>query len=100
MIKHIVSFTLSGFSSSENAEQQLAIIKKELEKLPALIPSLDDMKVHSNVNPKEECGFVLIASLSQWDDIEKYAQHPAHLDVVKKHIAPYKKGRICIDFEE
>ncbi len=100
MIRHIVSFTVGGFSSQEEGVRQLSIIKEALENLPSLIPCLNSMKVTVNTNPKEELGFMLDASLPSWESIEEYAQHPAHLAVVKEAIAPYKKGRICIDFEE
>lgn len=99
MIRHIVIFTLDGFNSREEGEKQLLVIKKALEALPPMIPVLEAMQVSINTNPNEELGFMLDASLPSWESIELYAQHPAHVAVVKEHIAPYKKSRSCVDFE-
>ena len=44
-------------------------------------------------------GFILEADLDTWQDLPLYAEHPEHQSVVKDLIAPYKKGRACVDFE-
>ena len=99
MIRHIVIFSLEGFSSAQEAEQHLLKIKEALEGLPKTIEALDAMKVELNTNPKEGYGFMLEAHLPNWESIGLYAHHPDHEKVAQSLIAPYKKNRACIDFE-
>lgn len=99
MVRHLVTFTLEGFASSDAAQTHLQQIKVALEALPASIPALKAMRVHPNENPDEAVGFILEADLETWQDLPLYAEHPAHQSVVKELIAPYKKGRVCVDFE-
>ncbi|WP_373776855.1 Dabb family protein [Porphyromonas loveana] len=32
-------------------------------------------------------------------DVKAYADHPAHMEVVRKLIAPFKVARACVDYE-
>lgn len=99
MIRHLVTFTLEGFASPDVAQAHLQQIKVALEALPAIIPALKAMHVYPNENPAEAVGFILEADLDSWQDLPLYAEHPDHQKAVKELIAPYKKGRACVDFQ-
>ena len=48
MVKHIVFFK---FKATEDKAERMSAIKRELEKLPAVISELKEIKVGININP-------------------------------------------------
>lgn len=96
MIKHIVLFK---FKNSADKADQLSQIKTELEKLPAIIPELREIHVGLNINPSESWDLSLEAIVANLQDLDIYANHPAHQQIVKNRIAPIKEDRACVDFE-
>lgn len=96
MIKHIVLFR---FQNIEDKEVKLNQIKKELEELPDIISELKEIQVGINVNPAEKWDLSLEALVANLHDLDVYANHPAHQQIVKKRIAPIKEDRACVDFE-
>ncbi|MDY5858631.1 MAG: Dabb family protein [Porphyromonas sp.] len=100
MLKHIVLFTLGDFASGEAKCEQLALIKRELEALPALIPALHSLEVHYNENPAESYDFGLVAVVDSLATLPEYADHPEHVRVAREFIKPYLKARACIDYTE
>lgn len=98
MLKHIVLFTLESFENEQIRSSHLQLIKRELEALPKLIPSLKSLSVALNENPEETYDFALIAELTSLSELKLYAQHPEHLRIVANYIKPYLKARACVDF--
>lgn len=96
MIKHIVLFK---FNASADKETQLQQIKTELEQLPGIIPELKEIHIGLNTNPAEKWDLSLEAWVEHWQDLDTYANHPAHQKIVKTLIAPIKADRACIDFQ-
>lgn len=96
MIKHIVLFR---FQNIEDKEIKLNQIKKELEELPGIISELKEIQVGINVNPAEKWDLSLEALVANLHDLDVYANHPAHQQIVKNRIAPIKEDRACVDFE-
>lgn len=76
----------------------MSAIKRELEKLPAVISELKEIKVGININPAEEWDLSLEALVNDMDSLDSYANHPAHQRIVKEMIAPIKEGRACVDY--
>lgn len=99
MIKHIVFFRLAAMSSESEKKAHLVKIKQALEVLPEVIDSLAQMEVVFNVNPAEPYDFALIALVPDMAALADYANHPAHQQVVKELIVPYKEARACVDYE-
>ncbi len=95
MVKHIVSFKLSGTDAErrEVAEQ----FKAALLALPEQIEVLRSMEVGINENPAEEWDVVLVATVDTMADVEVYAKHPAHVAAAAK-LAGHKADRACVDF--
>lgn len=96
MIKHIVFFK---FKNTEDKVSQMQAIKSELEKLPAIIAELREIHVGLNVNPAEKWDLSLEALVEDMHDLEVYANHPAHQQIVKTMIAPIKEDRACVDYQ-
>ena len=95
MVKHIVSFKLTG-----SAEERRAVAEKfktALEALPAVIEPLQSIEVGINENPAESWDVVLTAVLPTMEDVEVYAKHPAHVAAAGL-LAGHKADRACVDY--
>lgn len=96
MVKHIVSFKLSG--TDEERRRVAQEFKDALLALPQQIDVLRSMEVGINENPAEQWDVVLIAVVDTMADVEVYAKHPAHVAVASL-LAGHKADRACVDFE-
>lgn len=96
MIKHIVSFKLTG--TDEERRRVAQEFKDALLALPQQIDVLRSMEVGINENPAEQWDVVLIAVVDTMADVEVYAKHPAHVAAAAL-LAGHKADRACIDFE-
>lgn len=96
MVKHIVSFKLTG-----SADERLDVsrrFKAALEALPAQIEVLRSIEVGINENPAEDWDVVLTAVVPSMADVAVYARHPAHV-AAAAIVAPVKAARACVDYE-
>lgn len=96
MVKHIVSFKLTG--TDEERRRVAQEFKEALLALPQQIDVLRSMEVGINENPAEQWDVVLIAVVDTMADVEVYAKHPAHVAAAAL-LAGHKADRACIDFE-
>ena len=99
MIRHIVLFTLDGFTDESAKTAHLNAIKTALEALPAEITPLQSLHVGINCNPAEAPTFCLVAEVADMDALKAYATHPKHQKIVKELIAPYMRERSAIDYQ-
>ncbi len=96
MVKHIVTFKLSG-----TPEERLDLsnkFKNALLKLPDSIDVLKSIEVGINENPNESWDIVLTATVPTMQDVEIYAKHPDHV-AAAGIIAQNKESRACVDYE-
>lgn len=96
MVKHIVTFKLSG-----TPDERLAVaeaFKAALLALPEQIDVLESMEVGINANPAEDWDVVLTAVVPTMTDVEIYAKHPAHVAAATL-LAGHKESRACVDYE-
>ena len=95
MVKHIVSFKLTGTDAErrEVAEK----FKAALLALPEQIEVLRSMEVGINENPAETWDVVLTAVVDTMADVEVYAKHPAHVTAAGL-LAGHKGERACVDY--
>lgn len=96
MVKHIVTFKLSG-----TPEERLDVarrFKAALEALPAQIDVLRAIEVGINQNPAETWDVVLTATVDTMADVERYAKHPAHVAAAAL-LGANKEARACVDYE-
>ena len=96
MVKHIVSFKLSGTDAERRAIAER--FKAALERLPEQIDVLRSIEVGINQNPAESWDVVLTAVVGKMSDVEIYAKHPAHVAAASL-LAAHKSDRACIDYE-
>lgn len=96
MVKHIVSFKLSG--TPEERKEVALKFKAALEALPEQIEVLRSMEVGINANPNETWDLVLTAVVDTMADVEVYAKHPAHVAAAGL-LAGHKDSRACVDYE-
>lgn len=96
MVKHIVTFKLSG--TSEERRNIVQKFKEALLALPEQIEVLQSMEVGINENPAEDWDVVLTAVVPTMADVEKYAKHPAHVAAAGL-LAGHKESRACVDYE-
>lgn len=96
MIKHIVTFKLSG--TKEERRQVAEAFKAALLELPAKIDVLKSMEVGINENPAENWDVVLTALVEKMDDVDVYAKHPAHVAAASL-LNGHKESRACVDYE-
>lgn len=96
MIKHIVTFKLSG-----TPEERLEVSRRfrdALLALPEVIEPLKSIEVGINENPTEDWDVVLTAVVPTMADVEIYAKHPAHVaaaGILKGH----REARACVDYQ-
>ena len=96
MVKHIVSFKLTG-TAEERMEVALKF-KAALDALPEQIEVLRSMEVGINSNPNETWDVVLTAVVDTMADVDVYAKHPAHVAAAGL-LAGHKDSRACVDYE-
>ena len=73
MIKHIVFFK---FKTTDDKAARMAAIKCELEKLPAVISELKELRVGININPAETWDLSLEALVNDMAALSAYANQP------------------------
>ena len=96
MVKHIVTFKLTGTPEERRAVAQS--FKYALDKLPSQIDVLRSIEVGINENPAESWDVVLTAIVDKMSDVEVYAKHPAHVAAAGL-LAGHKADRACVDYE-
>ncbi len=96
MVKHIVTFKLSGTAEERRAVAEA--FKAALLALPEQIDVLQSMEVGINENPAEDWDVVLTAVVPTMADVDKYAKHPAHVAAAGL-LAGHKESRACVDYE-
>ena len=96
MVKHIVSFKLTG--TPEERKEVALKFKAALEALPEQFEVLRSMEVGINENPNETWDVVLTAVVDTMADVEVYAKHPAHVAAASL-LAGHKDSRACVDYE-
>lgn len=97
MVKHVVSFKLTG--TPDERREIANKFRDALLKLPQQIEVLKEIQVGLNANPAEDWDITLIATVPQMADVAVYATHPAHV-AAAAIVAPHKEARACVDFYE
>ena len=92
MIKHIVIFKVNDKSKIEEAKNQILSLKDK-------IPEIIDIEVFSDIGYDENASdFGLITTFKNVDDLDIYAKHPDHLEVIK-FIKTIATERRAIDYK-
>lgn len=95
MIKHIVMWTFKD----EVGEADKLEMKRKLEALKGLVPTLMDIEIGMDVAGKEaSMDMVLYSEFASMDDLQAYATHPEHLKVVG-FVKPLVCERAVVDYQ-
>ena len=91
MIKHIVLFKVNDKSKINEAQEKILNLKNH-------IPEIIDIEVFSDIGYDENASdFGLITTLKSVDDLDIYAKHPDHLEVIS-FIKTIATQRVAIDY--
>ncbi len=95
MIKHIVMWTFKdGVAEADKLE-----MKRQLEALKGVVPTLVEIEVGMDVSCKEaSMDMVLYSAFRSAEDLQAYAVHPEHLKVVG-FVKPLVCARAVVDYE-
>lgn len=100
MLKHIVLFKLADEAEGNTKIENALIIKRRLEALSEVIPEIVDIKVSINADnmPEDNYDIMLDCEFENARDLQIYATHPAHLQVVE-FIGKVRTARAAIDLD-
>ena len=91
MIRHVVVF-----KAKENAP--LEEFKKRIEALKSVIPQIKHIEVGIDIRyDKNPSDFCVITEVENIDDLDIYAKHPKHLEVIE-FLKPYILERRVVDY--
>lgn len=95
MIKHIVMWKFKA----ETAEEDKLEMKRQLEALQGVVPSLLSIEIGLDVSGKPAAmDMVLYSEFNTMEDLASYAGHPEHLKVVE-FVKPLVCERAVVDYE-
>ena|SRR5690554_1555766 len=98
MLRHIVSWKLSGADVSE-VDEQVERIARDLESLAGRIPEIISIRVVRNVvNPGQNFDAAVIADFENADALRAYIAHPDHVEA-SAFLKSVTIQRACVDFE-
>lgn len=94
MIKHVVCFKLK-----DPNEKLLKETKDILLSMKGNVPMLKDIEVGVDfLHSPRSYDIILIVTLDDKDDLEKYQNDPYHCDVVKRHMHSVASSSIALDW--
>lgn len=95
MVKHMVMWK---FKAEVSNEKKLDM-KRQLEALKGVVPTLIDIEVGLDISGKEaSMDMVLYSEFASMDDLAAYAGHPEHVKVVE-FVKPLVCERAVVDYE-
>lgn len=84
MVKHIVMILLKETEPAGKRNLHALELKKQLESLKKTVPELLKLEVGLNFNKRPSAyDLVLITEFNSEEDLDKYRNHPAHVEVLK-----------------
>jgi hypothetical protein len=96
MIHHVVLFRFNDGVG----EAQVASLRATLLGLAGAIPEIRRIAFGPNLAPGgAEWPYVLVVDLDDMAAVQRYAEHPAHVDVVQRVLAPIRAARLAVDVE-
>ncbi len=91
MIRHVVVF-----KAKENAP--LEEFKNRIEALKSVIPQIKHIEVGIDIRyDKDPSDFCVITEVENVEDLDVYAKHPKHLEVIE-FLKPYILERRVVDY--
>lgn len=98
MVTHIVMWNFQEQLSEAEKKEAGEIMKERLEALKDVVPGVLSLKVIINELPGSDKDIALIGEYETMEDLDRYAVHPAHLEVVA-YVKKAACNRTCFDYE-
>ena len=96
MLRHVVLFTWFDYADDERRAATLAALRR----LPEEVGGMSSFAVGPDAGLRE--GNAHSALVADFPDVEawrRYAVHPAHLQVIAEHVAPFLAARTAAQYE-
>ncbi|MGK5112691.1 MULTISPECIES: Dabb family protein [unclassified Geodermatophilus] len=96
MLRHVVLFTWSDDADDERRAATVAALRR----LPEEVGGMTAFAVGPDAGLRE--GNAHTALVADFPDVEawrRYAEHPAHLQVIAEHVAPFLAARTAAQYE-
>lgn len=100
MVRHVIVWTIKDEYSEEEKEQIKKGVKEGLEGLKGIIPGLLEIKVNTEPLPGSSGDAMLDSVFEDFDALNNYKDHPAHVAVATGKVRPFMKIRSSFDFLE
>jgi phage terminase large subunit len=92
MIRHVVVFKTKESAPLNEFKEKIENLKNEIKEIKSIEVGID---IGFDKNPSDFC---VITEVENVKDLEIYANHPKHLEVIE-FIKPYIKERNVVDYE-
>ena len=94
MIRHIVILKLKENSPLSLIKEKILNLKKEINEIINIEVGID---IKFDKNPSD---LSIIADFKDIKDLEIYATHPKHIEVINNYIKPHLISRNVVDYEK
>lgn len=99
MIKHIVFWRVEETMAGSSREEDVDLLRMEVEALRDLIPFVLQIELGENENDTETAwDLALYSEFDSWEDLEAYQVHPAH-ERVREMVNRFQVDRAVVDYE-
>ena len=98
MVHHIVMWKFKPEIKEGEKPQLKAAMKEHLNSLVGKVPGLLTMEFVDEALASGTHDIALVSTLEKAEDIEVYAQHPAHVAVADTYVRPFVTERACLDY--
>jgi hypothetical protein len=99
MIRHVVMWVFPDDSAGRSRAENVAKAVDLLQGLPAAIPAIRRFEPGGDqLGGERQAHLVLVSDFDDWDALETYQQHPAHLEVVA-FFREVGTSRLAVDYE-
>jgi len=96
VIHHVVLFRFAGTAAPE----QVRAARSALLALEVRIPEIRRIAFGPNLaDSRAEYSHALLVVLDDMAAVQRYLDHPEHVDAVKRFVVPIREARLAIDFE-
>lgn len=97
MIHHVVLFRFRPGTG----EPQIAAARDALLAMRGRIPEVRDVRFERNLSPAaDEWPWVLLVVIEGgMAGVQRYSEHPVHVETVSRFLAPMREARLAIDLE-